>query len=649
MKGSEEMLTITPTLCTTSGHETGKYCKTTETVYGNVTVYGADVHNRGAESLHPDRAVTLHIGGLDDTRAYCAVYMYSDYWSRPQFGDDLSAVPDRTQGLIVEKTDGSYAVFLPITSEQYKCDLRGEADGLCAVLFSWYDKLNDCHAPAFAYAEGDDPFALLEACAEAGMKILGMGGKTRAERRYPAMFEYLGWCSWDAMQIRVSEDGLLEKCKEFRDKDIPVRWAILDDMWADIREFRDAEYETFGDMVALMHSSSLYDFEADPIRFPHGLAHCIDKMHGYGMTVGMWHPSTGYWRGIHPDSPLFTEIKDLLVQRPDGRWIPSPEPGKMFLFYAKFHAFLRSCGAEFVKIDFQSCLRAHYRGMEPIGQTARTMQTAIEASVGAHFDNNLINCMGMASENMWNRQNTMISRCSDDFKPEDRAWFAKHITQCAYNSCIQGQFHVCDWDMWWTDDGQAVKNSVLRAVSGGPIYVSDKIGRSRKEMLDPLILDDGRILRCDRPAMPAKANLTRDPEHSAGAMLVQNTCCDGAAGVVAAFNLHADNAPADGSFTAADIHGLVSSQTYAVYEYFTSEMRILDIADVYRFTLDDQDAFRLYIVVPYVNGRAVFGIVDKMIAPMTVEKMTDDPADTETNCHGRFAYVEDGALKMVRK
>ena len=77
--------------------------------------------------------------------------------------------------------------------------------------------------------------------------------------------------------------------------------------------------------------------------------------------------------------------------------------------------------------------------------------------------------MGMASENMWNRQSTNISRCTDDFKPEDRAWFKKHILQCAYNSFVQGQFHICDWDMWWTDDGQAVKNSVLRAISGGPI------------------------------------------------------------------------------------------------------------------------------------------------------------------------------------
>lgn len=50
--------------------------------------------------------------------------------------------------------------------------------------------------------------------------------------------------------------------------------------------------------------------------------------------------------------------------------------------------------------------------------------------------------------------------------------------------------------------GQAEKNSILRAISGGPIYVSNQIGRSRRDLLMPLVLEDGHILRCDRPGMP---------------------------------------------------------------------------------------------------------------------------------------------------
>ena len=175
-----------------------------------------------------------------------------------------------------------------------------------------------------------------------------------------------------------------------------------------------------------------------------------------------------------------------------------------------FIDYLRKCGAEFVKIDNQSMSRRYYKKLAPVGQVARQFHDAMEASVGQHFDNQMINCMGMASEDMWNRSVSPNSRCSDDFLPENKAWFTKHILQCSYNCLIQGQFYTCDWDMWWTDDGQAVKNSILRAISGGPIYVSDTLGRSRAEIFKPLVLEDGRILRCDRPAMPARDCLTTD-------------------------------------------------------------------------------------------------------------------------------------------
>ena len=42
----------------------------------------------------------------------------------------------------------------------------------------------------------------------------------------------------------------------------------------------------------------------------------------------------------------------------------------------------------------------------------------------------------------------------------------------------------------------AVQSGVLRAISGSPVYVSDKIGASDPEKILPLIEDDGKIIRC---------------------------------------------------------------------------------------------------------------------------------------------------------
>ena len=111
---------------------------------------------------------------------------------------------------------------------------------------------------------------------------------------------------------------------------------------------------------------------------------------------------------------------------------------------------------------------------------------------------------------MFNRT-SVVSRCSDDFIPESREWFAKNILQCAFNGLLQGQFYVNDWDMWWTDDAQAEKNSLCHAISGGPIYVSDKLGRTNPGVLKPLMFEDGRILRLSDSATPTEDCIIGNP------------------------------------------------------------------------------------------------------------------------------------------
>lgn len=583
-------------------------------------------------------------GGIElrpeGVKRWMADYRHSEYWCCPAFGTDFSQVPEETQGLIYEKEDGSFGVILPVVSRQYKCVLTGHgADTVLAKLFSWCEGLTACKALAALWAEGDNPYALLEKCASIGLKLLGTGYRTRRERRYPELFEYLGWCSWDAFEIRVDEQSLLAKCQEFQDKGIPVRWAILDDMWAEVRDFYGREYKTRQEMFQLMHSSRLYSFRADPIRFPDGLKACIERINGFGIRVGMWHPTTLYWMGADPEGEAYRLLKDWLIQAENGSYLPSPQQDKAYRVYCTLHDYLRSCGAEFVKIDNQSMIRRFYKGIAPVGQLARQLHDAMEASAGQHFDNQMINCMGMASEDMWNRSVSPISRCSDDFQPEDRAWYTKHILQCSYNCLIQGQFYYCDWDMWWTDDGQAVKNSILRAISGGPIYVSDTLNRSRAEILKPLILEDGRILRCDRPAMPTKDCLTTDPVRGGRIFKLQNLC--NGSGILAVFNLDGEERPVTGFVSPADVEGLTGEE-FAVYEHFTGSCQIVKPDERVPLTLADSNAFKLYILVPLRNGCGMIGRTDKFISPATVRY--DKGGHGELVEAGSYAYVEDRKL-----
>jgi len=601
---------------------------------GDVTAVYADYTAPEGKTVFEDRGAEIAI----DTAgfgSYMADWRHSEFWCSPAFGDNYAHVPGDTQLLLYRRGD-VWGAIVPVVSEDYKCVLEGTESGLKAVMFSWYGGMTSCRGLAYTAAEGPDPFELVEKCVKTARKLLNNGCASRSERRYPEIFEYLGWCSWDAMPIGVYEDGILEKCSEFKEKAIPVKWAIFDDMWAEVRPFRAGK--TREELFA-SHRSPLYDFEAGYDRFPNGLAHAVEKVKEFGMEVGIWLPTTGYWNGLEPGSPAEERCRDYLISAVNGFLIGDWHENASFGFYNTIHRFYRECGASFMKVDNQSMTRRFYKGMESVGRVTREYHRGLEASMGLNFDNTMINCMGMASEDMWNRSFSPISRCSDDFKPEDRAWFTKHILQCTYNSILQGQFYWNDYDMWWTDDSQAEKNSVLRAVSGGPVYVSDQIGRSRAEVLAPLAFSDGRILRCDRSGMPTADCLTVNPETGDTPLKIQNMA--GRSGIVAAFNITKEQHPVTGSVRPSDVPGL-EGERFVVYEHFSGGFRIVSRDEAVSFRLADIDDYRLFVIVPYENGFAAIGRTDKFISPAAVTAQCGEQITLYEA--GPYAYVKDGVL-----
>ncbi len=607
-------------------------------------VYGVYTDVKSDTPLDQFKAVMMDFETNFNDFEYTAVFRVSEFWCGPSFGKDFTNIPDETQTLIVKLPDEQYLVVHPVVNDTYKTILMSGKDknSFSARVYTQDATLTECCGLNLVYKFGSDPYALMHDCVEQAIKALGNKILMREQRQYPEMFEYLGWCSWDALQIRVSEEGLLEKCREFKEKNIPVRWAIIDDMWGDVPNFKRHTYNTRMEMFELMHSSALYALEASPERFPNGLAHAIAEMKKYMTWVGMWHPTTGYWFGIEPGSELFETLKDDLYKTKDGRYIPKPEYKSFHRFFDMWHEFFEKCGADFVKVDNQSICRRHYIGCAPIGKIGHDMQNAIEDSTKKHFGNRLINCMGGASENIQNRPESAISRCSDDFQPNDRDWFTKHILQCSYNCFMQGEIICGDWDMWWSGDGQGIKNSVIRAISGGPIYVSDEIGDSVRDVIMPLVDSNGKIYRCDKPALPTLDCLTRNPE-SEVIYKVQNTAKG--SGVIAAFNINKDERSMEGTISVDDIYGLQGDE-FAVYEHFTKETFVLKRGEVKNVTLKNRDDYRLYNFAPIVDGFAAIGDVSKFIAPLTVKNADKNTLElTEGNSclvyhNGEFKTVE---------
>lgn len=591
--------------------------------------YGVYVAAKSREALDSACAVRLVIPEIEGLESFVSgSSTYSDYncWYAPVFGKDLKTVSPITQSFIWKEEQG-FGCILSCCDKEYKSEMCGCREGLAIDVFDNNSGEHEIPKSLICLiSRGQSPFELNKNCVELGMKLLKKPVGGRSERPYPEIFEYLGWCSWDAFQIRVSEENLVAKCEEFKQKDIPVRWAILDDMWADCTDLDTAKYSSFEEMMKIMKASKLNAFEASPKRFPKGLKNAISRMNEYGIRVGMWHPTTGYWSGINPESKLFEEYRDSIVQNNDGWYQPSFENGR---YYEDFYKFLKSCGCEFLKVDNQSSLHFN-RNMAPIGKLTEGLHKNIETAAKKYFDDTVINCMGLAVENMWARPESAVIRCSDDFKPEDKAWFKKHILQCTFCCMFIGEIMWCDYDMWWTDDNQAGKNSLLRAVSGGPIYVSDTMDRSKKEVLAPLVFADGKILRCDRPGVPTADCLFENPTEGDKVFKVQNICGD--CGVVAVYNLTEHKAT--GTVSAKDVAGLGDGE-YVIYEHFTGECTAVARGEAVNVSLDDDEEYRLYVIVPK-EKISFIGLSDKFISPKSFERVGEN----------RFKLYEPGRVTL---
>ena len=190
--------------------------------------------------------------------------------------------------------------------------------------------------------------------------------------------------------------------------------------------------------------------------------------------------------------------------------------------------------------------------------------------------------------------------------------------QCSYNSVVQGSVYYGDWDMWWTDDTQAMKNSVIKSMSGGPIYVSDTLDRSVKDVIMPTVYRDGRIIRLQNPAQPSPDCLFLDARESGKAFKLFNTHNEN--GILAVFNIDKDEKEVTATVSTKDMR-IDETKEYCVYDWFSKKAYKLNGIDSFDLKLKNYDDFKLYLFVPIIDGKAIIGLADKYMSVATFEKL----------------------------
>ena len=412
---------------------------------------------------------------VENVEKILAQRIKSPFWAGPEFADDFTQIPDRTQVLLLKCKDTCKFIYA-LADENFQTTFRStkEENKFEISINKISPDTTSVKGTALVMTEDKDPYEAIRKGFEVLEKEKLIRTKLKKHKKFPETLNYLGWCTWNAFYHDVTHDGIIGKMEEFKSKGIPVRWVLIDDGWS---EYND-------DMTL----RTIYE---DRTKFPGGLKETVKilKEKYNVLSVGAWHSATGYWKG--------TEFKDeTTLSTPQGIEVPAG-----YEFYSKWYTYLKEQGIDFVKVDCQGNIW-EYMHNNP-GSLAATIkaQQGLDKAARENFEF-MINCMGMVNINMLNRDDSVICRNSDDFFPLEKEKLENHVFQNSYNALFNDHLYFCDFDMWWSEHFQAAQNAVLRAISGGPFYLSDKIDGSSAEVVRDFVDENGRLNRYDHAAKP---------------------------------------------------------------------------------------------------------------------------------------------------
>lgn len=559
------------------GEAEGVTLTITATTKGNSTLYSADVVS---ESPLAARALTVKVDAstvdamLDIHDDTCPVWKMSG-WSAHKDGINIIA-----QNFLAKKGDDHYSIVC-LMGDVFRCEV--DQDGL--YLWAGMDGFTELHGGFLTVTVDSDPIKAVEKNYRFARELGAIKVPLRDDREYPEIFENFGWCSWNAFYQQPTSAKIYEKLDELKEKNIPVKWIIIDDGWSPVWE------------------NQLTSFKEDREKFPEGLKECIRRIkEDYGIEkVGVWHTLHAYWWGVDARSELGKEMEDCLFLT-NNKVVPINDLEKQYKFWDTWHSYLADCGVDFVKVDNQST-GGIWAGNSSTVVSTEIAHKSIERSIAKNFDGLVINCMGMDMEDVFTRPFTAVSRNSDDFYPHRENGFAKHLMQNVYNAIWHSQVMHCDYDMWWSGKAEPHKSGVLRAISGGPVYISDAVGDTNLDNIIPVVGENGDICRLDHYAMPTYDCIYVNCVDEGRLLKTYNRKGDAIA--LAVFNLSLRDITETFKFDV--IPDIDVSREYVAYEYFTKKFTRItaNTEETLTLTSDDVRAYSIYPIMADDGGEYI--------------------------------------------
>lgn len=524
--------------------------------------------------------------------------------------------------LLLKINDGRYLAVLPLVSSEVMASITVYEGVPRLKLCTFGTDVFTGDAPLFTWAFADDPYSATQQCWDQALAsdFCKDNIQRRSDKEYPELYNYLGWCTWEAFGGGINEANVIQSIRDIKTSPVPVRWVIVDDGYLNTQTPTDDR-------------SQILDFGTNN-KFPNGWNTITSLKDDASVKwMGIWRNMSGGMGGVHPNCTM-TGLSDHLmlktvyegddsgITREYPAMIVKPDVASSTAFYQEMIGNTKAGGFDFVKVDFQTFNFWIYEGTGNAVSSAHQNNQALEA-VCKTSGVSLLNCISQCNVNVFNTRHSVLSRASVDIKldlPEDNM---KRTRQSFANNMWWGDILIGDFDMYHTSNVQAAQYlTIARAVSGGPIYISDLPTDFDEEVISPVIFSDGKIIRALAPAVPLSESLFsngRDSCYRVIAPTRHKSCA------IAAFNFSRKE-KLTGSVSKEDYpFAAAKEQPYTgLWKMPKEGLVIYDVAAKKGARLDQDYTYhvdrmkgKIFTLAPINDGWAVIGRADKYLGGCT--------------------------------
>ncbi|MEM4717672.1 MAG: Sip1-related alpha-galactosidase [Desulfurococcaceae archaeon] len=554
-------------------------------------------------------------------------YMSIPPWLYPIHSNSVEDIPPNTF-LVIYRIRDTYLALMSLSDKLISYIGKGSR----VTLFSGKGSNSVPATWTLIVSIGDNPYVLVEKLVKSASKYLNY--KHRLAKPKPLTLNKLGWCSWNALNIKdLTEENIVDIIKNIHERNIKISYVIIDDGW----QLEEMHRLTINGLdIELRVISDIYP---DPRKI-NDIKSLVSRLREISVEdVGLWHTINLHWGGISYN--LARRLGISIKETPIG-YIPTDKDNWEKL-YMVFYGILREAGFSFVKVDNQWVSEIYSLGEKFSGESSKLLQDILQKSASVS-GLEILNCMSTTPGNLFNYWSSNLTRTTIDYVPFWKLGAKLHNLFCVYNNLALSEFTYPDCDMFISYDPNAIIHLIFRILSGGPLYITDReIEKTNVSLLKRVVLPNGEIVRPDNPAKPTLDILFHNPYNEKKLLKAYTKVKDSI--VIGIGNIHRRGEKIRDYVSLKYTDHKPISNKYLLHRVLTNETILLDNPlDEINIELDELEA-DILIFTPVIDETGIVGLINYILPPYPVSFENNE--EVCVNAPGTLKFLKQNEIFTV--